>query len=543
MNRARVFAIVSILFMFAVGSLSAFGRREAAEIGPLVSSSYVISVTALDVSALPVSRQLMGDTVTRSLANALENVSFRFRGEEESIYYRDFAWENSRAVAARALESRRYERDMLLFRGEPRWRYRKSLKTIDEAILKLEEELAIVDALAPTVESRPVFSLSETNRNGTFPPPPKEGEEVRFCINQRADAFLVGSLSEFHGRVYLDLKVYTLHTRSFSYEDSVLFSSGDLLSAMDEISVRLVAAASGALPSGIIVQASPPESMVIIDGEFVGWGDMDLHLRTPGMVELELRAENHSPFSYSLELNPGELAKLQVELTPFGLSVFEATVHGSPGSLVYHGGLFLGETPLTLRLPRSQFAYLSVETPEGNIGTAIYRNNDIVRGDARFVRNVETPDGMPIAAFNTRVPVNPEEKRVDRARRGFYGAYGALWFILPAALITGGVARTYIDANNYVAVTNMYADDMETRLKIYDNAVRGRNVRIGSTVAWTATLGVTFFQIFRYLYVSGADATPIVVHVPLAPPELPAENFEEEYFYEEEPFYEEEVYE
>jgi hypothetical protein len=148
----------------------------------------------------------------------------------------------------------------------------------------------------------------------------------------------------------------------------------------------------------------------------------------------------------------------------------------------------------------------------------IYRNNDIMRGDARFIRSHDASGGGGTAVFNTRVPISPEEKRVDRARRNFYGAYGALWFILPAALLVGGVARTYIDANNQVALTGGFSDDPETRKRIYDNAMRSRNIRLGTTIAWSATLGITFFQIFRYLYVAGTDATPIVVHTPALDP-------------------------
>jgi len=202
--------------------------------------------------------------------------------------------------------------------------------------------------------------------------------------------------------------------------------------------------------------------------------------------------------------------EVHIDLTPLSLSAFEATVPGSPGSKVFLGSLYVGETPHTLLLPRTQFAYISVETPEGKIGSVVYKDNEVVKGRAQFVRNYGAHDDGGTAAFGTRVPISSEEKRVDRARRGFYGAYGAFWVILPVALLAGGIAGSYIDANNHVAVMGTFNDDFETRKKIYDDAVKGQYVKLGATILWSTALGVTFFQIFRYLYVSGGDSTPIV---------------------------------
>ena len=518
MRKSRICSIV-LLFMFlaAVPSLYAFGRREEVpELQP-VNTEFVLLITAFDVSALAPARQLMGETVMRNLAASLSKVNYRFRGEEEIAHYRDYAWENSRAAAARELQAKRNERDLLLFRGEAAWRYRRDVRAIDAAIVELERQMAEVSALAPVVEERPVFSLSERNRDGVFPPPPAMGEELRFAAAQGVDAFLVGSLSEFHDRIYLEARVFTLHTNSFSYEYSILFSSADLVMAMDEISNSLVAAVSGALPAGIIVHATPPDATVLIDGVLAGRAGMDMHTHFPGEVEIEIRADNYAPVLFPLTLYPGELAEVFIDLTPLSLSAFEVIVPDSPGSRVYLGALYVGETPLMLHLPRSQFAYISVETPEGEIGTFIYRDDEIVRGSARFA----SPPGVSVngmtAIVDTRLPIAPEEMRVERGRRGFYRAYGALWFILPASLLTAGIAATYINANNYTTMTGHFHDDPGTQRRVYNNARRAQNARIAAFSVMGVSLGITFFQLFRYLRAASADPTPIVPVTPLVP--------------------------
>ena len=518
MKRSSVSSIYFLFVFFAITpSLFGFGRSEEAPAAALVSPDYTLLITAFDVSGLPLARQLMGETVMRNLANSLENISFRLRGEDEIAHHRDYAWEQARATAARALQTRRNERDLLLFRGEPTWRYRRNLRTIDEAIVELERQLAEIDAQVPVVEERPVFRLSERNRDGAFPQPPSPGEELRFTIEQRIDAFLVGSLSEFHGRVYLEARIFTRHSRSFSYEYSILFSSMDLIMAMDEIASSLVLAVSGAHPAAVIVHASPPDATILIDGTFVGRGDMEMHTLFPGQVEVEVRAENHVPAVFPMVLNPGELAEVFIDLTPLSLSAFEVVVPGHPGSLVYQGGLFVGETPLLFEMPMSQFAYLTVETPEGEIGTVIYRNNDIIRGNAQFARNAVGPGVGRMTVINTSVPISPEEGRVERARRNFYRAYGALWIILPATLLTAGLAANYINANNHVAMTGAFQDDPARQRRIYESARRAHNIRTGAFSIMGVTLGVTFFQIFRYLRAASVDATPLVPVPPAVP--------------------------
>ena len=513
MKRSAVF----LFLVFFAASLSAFGRKEAPVREP-VNTEYVFCITAFDASALPASRQITGDTVMRNLAASLVNLSYRLRGEEEYLYYRDYAWAKSRTEAAKALAAKRNERDLLIYKGDASWKYRKNRRIVDEAIVKLEEALDEIETYPPVVEGKPVFKLSAGNQGGTFPQPPKEGGEYRFCTEQKADAFLTGNLSEYHGRIYLDIRMYTVHTRSYSFEDSVLFSSVDLTGATDEISVRLAVAATESLSSGVLVHASPPEAMVLIDNNFAGSGKMEeIYTRSAGEAELELRADNYVPVSVPLELKAGELTELFIDLTPLGIASFEAQVPASPGSKVYVGSLYAGESPLVLQLPRTQFAYVSVETPEGKTGSVVYRDNALVKGSAHFVKN---SDVSGTAAFNTKIPVSAEEKRVDRARRGFYGAYGAFWIALPVALIAAGIAGSYVDAWNYVAATGMYSDvdDYNTKKKIYDDATFATNVRRAATITWSVALGVTFFQIFRYLYVSGGDSTPIVKTAPLSSP-------------------------
>ena len=487
MKNRLFFALLVFIFLTAGNWLFAFGRKQVeVEKAPL-NPEWALSITAFDTSAMSPSWQTAGDTVTRNFVNVMQNLTFRSRGDDESSYYSGYALAKSVSEAADALAKKRNERDLLIFRGDPSWKYQNDLKTVDEAILKLEEELAKAQAAFPSVERLPVFSLSQKNREGVFPEPPGPGYENRFCADEKIDAFLTGRLSEYYGRIYLETRLYTRYTGSYSYEDRVLFSSEDFNQALVEISDRIAARISEVVPSAILVRTVPSDAMILLDGAYIGRGEVEVRSHSPGLTELAVHADNHAPISIPLELKPGEMAEVLFDLAPTGRSVFEVDTPANPGSSVFLGSLYVGETPLTLELPKTQFSYISVETPDGETGSAILRNNNMVRGSAQFVRNDEDWGKADIL---TSIPVTKEEKRVENTRNNFYTSYGAFWFVLPASLLTAGIAGTHIAANS--ASSNLYS-----------------TVRIGAYGIMAASLGVTFWQIFRYLTVSNGDSTPI----------------------------------
>jgi len=483
--KSKIFLLV-LLFLTALSGLFAFGKKQKEAEKKPEAGEWTLCITAFDVSKISPAWQTAGDTVTRSIAASLQNLDFRFRGEEESDYYRDYTWSKSRVAAMDALVKKRNERDALLFKGNAEWKYERELKAIDAAISKLENDIAAAIAIAPLIEEKPVFILSKKNRDGTFPPPPPPGAEYRFCTTEKVDAFLTGSLSEYYGRIYLDLKMYTRYTNSFSYKNSVLFSTEDLNKAITEITEHLAQAVSDTYPSAILVRSNPAGVMITIDGILIGQEETEPRIHSPGIAEIVVTADNHVSASFPVELNPGELAEVSVDLTQRGLTVFEADVTDKPGSRVFLGSLYVGETPLTIELPKSESTYISVETPEGQVGSVMLRNSNLVSGSAQF----SSLNDHAKADFLTAFPVSEEEKRVENARKKFYTSYGAFWFILPASLLAGGIA--------------------ETHMAINPNAGSWSMLRTGANIAWGAALGVTLFQIFRYMYVSRGDSTPIV---------------------------------
>jgi hypothetical protein len=428
--------------------------------------------------------------MTRKLVDTINTVDHRIRISREYAYYDGYAWSQSRLAAARALAAKRDERDLLIYRGDPEWRYRQNLQTIDEAIVKLEEDLAKAEAEVPLVAREPVFKFTEGNISGSFPPPPAAGGEYRFCQGQRADGFLSGEIIEFHGRVYITIRLYAVYTRSFIYEDNIIFSPDDVQDAVDEIAGRLIAALAGSKPAFIAVRTEPEDALVLINGNFAGRGEIAPREHTPGTVTVSVSADGYTSRTIETELAAGEIAEVEAELNPVELAEVHVAVPKETGVLVYRGAMYTGEAPLTLRLPVNQFDYIHVETPELETARAVFMTPQL-------------PDQGVSLSLNTKTPPPAGQKRVDRARRWYYGAWGGTWIAGAAAWMAYGLFTTYVNTYNNTPLTQ------NPSMEMYEQTMKLYYVNLGTLALVITAAAYDIFQLSRYIYISGQGAVPI----------------------------------
>jgi hypothetical protein len=473
-----VFILLFGTVVFAFFPHEAFGKGKAeTETRPdPINTEWVFCVTALDVSALPPARRIIGEVLQANLVDSLKTVDYRIRIFPEYTFYEGTAWSKARLEAGKKLAAKRNQRDLLLYQGNANWRYRRSLETVNKEIVQLEEDFKKTEALIPEIGTKPVFKLTGENEQGVFPKAPKSGEEKRFCISQNADAFLSGKVSEFHGRLYIVLRIYARYADSYIYEDSDIFSPDDLNIAAEEISGRLTAVIAGTEPAAIQVTAVPENAMVLINNSFAGRGKTAILERSPGQVEVSVYAEHHNPYTVSLELTAGELAELSLRLTPLAESVFNVESPSGSGGSVYRGALYLGEIPQTVGLPLNQYEYFRVNTPEGDIAQIV------LFGGAE-------PDRINTISVQPTAPKGKNE--VATIRRKYYGAYGRFWLLLPAAYVLWGVSST---------MTNTY--NMTQNPELYNRALTLSYVSMGAVIAAGGFLLESFIREAVYLVVS-----------------------------------------
>jgi hypothetical protein len=425
----------------------------------------------------------------KNLAASLTTVDHRVRISPEYAYYEGYALSQARVTAARALSSKRNERDLLLYRGDPQWKYKRSLKTIDDDIVRLEENLRKANEVIPLVAGEPVFKLASGNITGSFPEPPKAGGEYRFCRGQTFDAFLSGRVTEFHGRIYITMRLYALYTNSYIYEDEIIFSPDALDGVVEEFAGRLVRVLSGTLPSAFIVRADPPETLVLINKTFAGRGEIELQERSPATILIDLSAENYIPQSVEIVLHPGELTEVDVTLQKEVLTETEINVPKEGDVLLYQGAQYVGQAPLTLKLPAYQLEYINARSSSGRVAAAVFVTPDIL-------------DGSASVSLRLKIPLPVGQKRVEKARRQHYWAWGATWIAGITAWMVNGFYTSQLDGYQLGLLSG--PDQM------YKDTNTLRWVSIGAIGLIIAAAGNELLQTGLYLYKAGADATPII---------------------------------
>jgi hypothetical protein len=503
--------------LLGAAPLFSLGTREEEEQIEPQDTQWTLAITSFDTSALGESNSGMAETIMLELAKNIGRVNYRLRVAEEYAYYRTLAERQNLSATAGTLMNKRNERDQLLYRGEPEWKYRRDLKALDAEIKKLEEDYRQVQerwsgpVSAALIEWEPVFSLAKENMDGVFPPAPREGDEYRFCKNQKIDAFISGTMSTYYGRIFVTQNLYILYAGSYVYRDSIIFSPERTAEAMADFADRITGTIAGIPPAELLVSTRPENALVLLDRGYAGQGQLE-QTYPPGKVSLEVFAEDHEILDVELDLQGGERAELTVDLKSVDQTPLNITLPGGEGGSVYLDSLYMGETPLTLNLPRNRLQYLFVETPEGE-AEAVFLSPDpqalppAIRSPLRpgpfaglFSSKKSNLRGDTLN-LRTTPAYDPEEGRVDRVRRQYYWAWGGTWITAIGAWMMNGYANSVVNAYNSAPVQTQ---DM------YDKARQAQTLNWVGIGVVSAAVIVEIIQMARYMSTAGKDAPQYV---------------------------------
>jgi len=481
--------LLIVIFLVTGIQLYAAGKREAAD-DTSHNNEWILCVTEFNTGSMPEDKLNIASVITRKIVERLSVISYRTRISGEYAYYEENAWSGVQAGALKNLADKQNERSLLAYRGDPSWKYRRDLAKADEDIKKLKETLDEVNKKAPVINNSPEFKLASGNLNFSFPAPPAHGSESKFCADHKADAFLAGTIMDFHGRYHVSLKLYALYTRSIIWEDSIIFSSGDLDSAMDEISSRLLNVLSGGRLASITVRAEPEEALILINSSFAGRGETPALEHPPGKFTINVSAAEHESLTLETELSAGETADIVMRLKPLQYANVEIPGSSSLSGTVYHGAMYVGETPLILRLPVNMLEYVELETSDKKKGSAVFQTPQ--SAGSEFTLTVSTS-------------ISLEKGRVDKARRMYYWAWGGTWITGIAAWI---FYHSYISSDFAIRYDNTVNGSYDQ--KFADNNVALYYFSMGTVIAVVSAVAYEIFHIIRYVYISDKGSTPVV---------------------------------
>ncbi|MCL2185246.1 MAG: hypothetical protein FWB86_05245 [Treponema sp.] len=475
--------ILFLFFLFIAFNIPLFalGKKDDT-VKKTQNDEWTLCITNINAESLHPERRIITEVILTELTERINTISYRTRISPEYTYYEEFAWASARSAAAKALAAKMEERSRLLFLGDPGWRYRQNIKKIDNDLIKLKENLETIESNAPLINNYPVFKLTSGNLNNTFPAAPDKGAESRFCTSQKADAFLTGEVTDFYGRFLYNVKLYTIYTRSFVWEDSVIFSHDDLDIALEEITRRLIIVLSGNEPAAVSITAEPEETLILINRTFAGRGRVEINEIPPGKITVTATAHDHESINIETELNPNELVSLNFKLTPN--RYVDLDISGDKQGRIYQGALFAGDSPLTLSLPADQLEFIEFEARNSDKGTIVFQTPQL----SDVVQNV-----------TVRSRALPPRGRVDKERRAYYWAWGGTWLTGIAAWI---VYHSYNESNKAVQYAGSNRDFFNTNQTLY-------NVSIGAMIAVGTVAAYSIYRAVRYLYTSNLPATSV----------------------------------
>jgi hypothetical protein len=474
-----------LLFFLAGNALFAGGKAEKPTV---YHDMWTLCITEADVSDLPPSRAAVRSVALQTITRSLAAVDRRARLSEEEAYYRNAVWRTAERDAAKKIADKQKQRDELLFQGNKDWKYQQDLKKIDAELVTLREALDKTKTDAPAIERGPRFALTSENLAYTFSAPPKIGEEYYFCAKNKIDGFLVSRITEFYGRVVFEVRLYSLFARSYTYEDSAIFSTEDMEIALLELSDRIIENVSQSPAAGLIVTTEPDTAMIAVNDRYAGRGESELIVRNAGPVSVEVFADGYRSHTDEIELLPELVTELSVRLPP--LPIAGITVDTTEPAALYRGALYVGETPFALSAPHDTWLSLMAETPDQKSSSTAF----LVNESALLMKPLEPP----------------KQDAVDKARRGFYGAWGRFWIALPLALVVNGMYSSYLSAYNSPAGVKT-EDDFNTA-KTFQYAT---GIAVGVAVGF----GVEFAaRLVYYVVVSNRERTPLVAKLETVAP-------------------------
>lgn len=426
-NYCRLFFFIIVCFL---PGGAAFSLGKAEKTPEKINPTWTLCVTKFDVSALPPARAATGDVIARQLTSHFDGLKFKMRPVNEYDYYWQAAWLRNQTDSAKKIAAKQAERDKVIYSGEAGWKIRMMQRRLDGEIKTLRSDFDNAALVSPNISWEPSFTVTEENRTGNFPTAPAAGAEFDLCSRQKTDGLLLAKVSEYHGRILVELRMWSLWARKITYEDRELFSIEDIDIALDEFSTRLINSIGGMEPATILVRAEPPGAVIIIDEHHAGRGKSDVTERTPGPVDITVYAEDHVTATEKIDLAEGEQVEADFKLKPLPQGQVNIDVSGEESATLYSGALFIGEVPKSLRGQIDRYKHISIETPSGKVAQSLFR--------------IENPPSH--ITLKPKIP--PLEGRTEKARKGFYGAVGRLWVVGSMAFLSAGYSNLTVDAFN-----------------------------------------------------------------------------------------------
>jgi hypothetical protein len=496
-NRRSMLLLVILFFLLASFKLYAFGKKEAAE-KEIFNKEWTVALTEFDVSQLSSAGTVFGNLFQTGILNVLKDSTHRRLTDEELRYYTEREDIRIKKEALKKIEAKQQERDNLLFAGSNSYTYKTELKKKDAELAELYKEYNALHETAPVVEPLPLLILHAENQKNIYLKPPDKGAEYNFCKTQKVNVFISGSISEYHGRFVASVKIYSATERKHTWESSEIFSSEDIMQAVNDISAEIIDELSRQRPALILVRATPESSTIIIRDKLAGHGETTLLETNAGDAEITVFADGYRQRNVSVPLAENEITEVDIVLRPqervdYSVAVKPDTKPTAKNSApqiqddgdntfsVYRGALYEGQAPLRLTADKGADQHNSIIDERGRGGSTSF-----------------AADGK---AVELGLVYPKPDDNIEVYRKRFYGSSGRFWVSLPLAVVMNGIAASY---TGYVQ--RNYAPAM------FDAYYVTQGLAWGSIAVTVGFFVESVVRFLLYLRAAGEAAPPVSVN-------------------------------
>ena len=403
--------------------------------------------------------------VSRMIREELSDITRRDLNPDERRKLARSTIEDQEIVHLNSLAALHAERDGKIF--TPGFS-RAALGAAQLKITELNKTLAALRALPPNRIEVPEFlpvRISHHNLEGASPEAFRRKEQLDMLIS--GEILRVGD--------YFGIGVY-----AFSEEGRNILWEGaggddDFAGIAREIASSVRGLILGRPWAGLIIDASPDNAIITVDGAPIGVGWWTDFNRTPGPVTVMVSAEGHRTRIIEEVLIAGEITRLEPGLE-VGTSRKILVNSDPPGASVRLGTLWLGRTPLL------------IDAPDRSVPLTIEKES--------FRSRV-----LPLAPDTNRFTVPLEAVLVDpledftESRRRLYNA--AAWFSFSVAptMTLLGVSENYLSMFKSAA-------SRQDQIDAANGYSVSNGIMWGSFAVNAALLTVVLFRLSRYLKAS-----------------------------------------
>jgi len=447
-------------------------------------------------TALSPEHEYLTHSLPLLLRERLSAVHTHFFGEEERTGYQRWILDQEKRRLGQALQLLREERDELLFRELTPAARSEQLGGVDERIREAVSRLNAVGGADPEIvpfpDSKPIRYVQDDGgalaaggasvAGGDTPDTLVETpvlSPLRVARRQQVNLLVWGALEEIQGYLYLEIRAVDAHLgrERFYYRGAA--QPEELAERLEGAATELSRTLWGRDWASLVVETTPPDARVFVDGAYLGRAPVEIDYLVPGSVEIKAEAPGYRVELLRIDLPPYVQTRTAIVLevrpeAPLLLSSEPA------GASVYEGSTWLGRTPLTVQRPDSPSRFLL--RLEGYPEQVLYLGP-------------QSEDSVSVL-FQVDRP-EPVELQTQRRNR-FYTAFGVFAASVPLPFFLWAAASdAYAAHEQAVRLGTIPVSEVERLADQYNGLYSGYAATLGVSVALFVNMMVYLIQYIR----------------------------------------------